>query len=75
MFVLMNTPVRSGNRIHRAAWSRLVATLTRRPALGAPIGRALYPVETALVDRRREAPSTEFLVCRRDRAAQPATSA
>jgi SAM-dependent methyltransferase len=65
MFVLMNTPVRSGSRLHRAAWARLVATLTRRPKLGEPVGRVLHPFETALVDRLRSAPSTEFLVCRR----------
>ena len=65
MFVLMNTPVRSNSRLHRLAWSRVVATLTHRPAAGGPLGRALYPVETALVGWRRDAPSTEFLLCRR----------
>jgi SAM-dependent methyltransferase len=65
MFVLMNTPVRSDSARHRAAWRRIVSTVKRWPALGAPLGAALYPVEAALVDRVRDAPSTEFLVCRR----------
>ena len=65
MFVLMNTPVRSDIDAHRAAWRRIVSTVKRWPALGAPLGAALYPVEAALVDRVRDAPSTEFLVCLR----------
>ena len=65
MFVLMNAPIRSAGGLHRAAWSRLVATVSRRPALGGVIGQALRPLEIALVDRRTDAPSTEFLVCRR----------
>ena len=65
MFVLMNTPVRSDSRAHRAAWRRIVSTVKRWPALGTPLGAALYPIEAALVDRVSEAPSTEFLLCRR----------
>lgn len=65
MFVLMNTPVRSESRRHRRAWARAVAIVRGRPALGGLLGRALFPVETALVDRLANAPSTEFLVCRR----------
>jgi SAM-dependent methyltransferase len=65
VFVLMNSPVRSGSAIRQRAWSRLAANLSRRPWLGAPVGRALYPLEVALVDRVREAPSTEYLICRR----------
>ena len=65
MFVLLNTPVRSRSRLHRAFWSRTVSAVRRWPALGAPLGAALYPVESALVDRVTDAPSTEFLVCLR----------
>jgi SAM-dependent methyltransferase len=65
VFVLMNSPVRSGSALRRRAWSRLAANVSRRPRLGGPIGRALYPLEVALVDRVRDAPSTEYLVCRR----------
>jgi SAM-dependent methyltransferase len=65
MFVLMNTPVRSDSAAHRAAWTRIVSTVKRWPALGAPLGAALYPLEAALVDRVKDAPSTEFLLCRR----------
>jgi 2-polyprenyl-3-methyl-5-hydroxy-6-metoxy-1,4-benzoquinol methylase len=65
MFVLLNRPVRSGSRLHAAAWARLAATAKRRPGLGAGVARSLYPVETLLVDRVKDAPSTEFLVCRR----------
>jgi SAM-dependent methyltransferase len=68
MFVLMNTPVRSNSGAHRAAWTRIVSTVKRWPALGAPLGAALYPVEAALVDRVKDAPSTEFLVCQVTRA-------
>jgi SAM-dependent methyltransferase len=65
MFVLMNAPVRSGSARHQAAWRRLVATVKRWPLLGGPLGAAVFPLEAALVDRVRDAPSTEFLVCRR----------
>jgi SAM-dependent methyltransferase len=65
MFVLMNNPVRSRSRLHHVAWSRLAATVAGHPRLSGPVGRALYPLEVALVDRVRRAPSTELLVCRR----------
>jgi hypothetical protein len=65
MFSLMNGPINSTSRLHRAWWKRTSEELIRHPRLGGPIGAAAYPLEIAMISRRAPAPSTELLVCRK----------
>lgn len=65
MFVLMNYPADTHSRLARLAWTALVAPAALSDRLGGLLGRALFPLERALVRRRRESPSTEVMVCRR----------
>ncbi len=65
MFVLMNYPADTRSRLARLAWQALVAPAAVSDRLGGLLGAALFPLERALVRRRRESPSTEVMVCRR----------
>ena len=65
VFVLMNTPVDSENRLLRFCWRALNAVVRRNQALGFPAGMMLYPPELFLSSVLREGPSTEMMICRR----------
>lgn len=65
VFVLMNTPVDSHNRLLQFCWRVLNAVVRRYPALGSPAGMTLYPPELLLSSVLREGPSTEMMICRR----------
>lgn len=68
MFVLMNAPVDSDNRLLWSLWRMLERAVSRRPAVGFWAGGALYPLERVLVRLCRESPTTEILLCRRPAA-------
>jgi SAM-dependent methyltransferase len=68
MFVLMNAPIDSTNRILRGYWSGLATLLNHLPALGGVVGAALYPLESTLTVVCRESPTTEVVVCRKPTA-------
>jgi SAM-dependent methyltransferase len=65
VFVLMNTPVDSQNRVLRFCWRALNAVVRRNQALGFPAGLLLYAPELFLTSVLREGPSTEMMICRR----------
>jgi SAM-dependent methyltransferase len=65
MFVLLNAPVDSGNRLLHAAWSAMGTLAVKRDALGGVAGALAYPLELGLLRLVREGPSTELMVCRR----------
>jgi SAM-dependent methyltransferase len=65
MFVLMNYPADTTSRLLRWGWTAMVAPALLGEPLGWALGAMLYPVERALVRRRRESPSTELMVCRK----------
>lgn len=64
LFVLMNNPIDSSNRLLRSSW-RILKRALRRPRFGAAIGAVLYGPELGLVRTRREGPSSEVMVCLR----------
>jgi 2-polyprenyl-3-methyl-5-hydroxy-6-metoxy-1,4-benzoquinol methylase len=66
LFVLMNQPLDTANRIHQLLWRGLSATIALHEAVGYAVGAALYPLETALVARLSESPTTEIVVCSKD---------
>jgi SAM-dependent methyltransferase len=65
MFVLMNAPVDSDNRLLNRFWFLLHKGLSRVRIAGKLVGGALYPIELALVRLLRESPTTEIMVCKR----------
>jgi 2-polyprenyl-3-methyl-5-hydroxy-6-metoxy-1,4-benzoquinol methylase len=65
MFVLMNYPADTTSRLARYAWTAMVAPATLGEPVGWALGALLYPLERALVRRKRESPSTELMVCRK----------
>jgi len=65
MFVLMNYPADTRSRLTKWAWTALVAPAMLSDYLGGALGALLYPLETRLVRRMKESPSTELMVCRR----------
>jgi SAM-dependent methyltransferase len=71
MFFLMNEPVDSRSRLHRAFWNRLARVLRRRKWRGGVIGATLYPFELAFLALLREGPSTELMICRKPPATAP----
>lgn len=72
MFVVMNTPVDSSHRRALQYWEVLTAVVRRGPRVANLVGMALFPIELLLTRIRREGPSTEIMVCRKQR--QPHTA-
>jgi 2-polyprenyl-3-methyl-5-hydroxy-6-metoxy-1,4-benzoquinol methylase len=64
VFVLMNEPVDSTNRLLKLYWAILQRIVLRVPGAGILFG-ALYPIELALVSLLKESPATEFMICRK----------
>ena len=54
--------------------SRTLGPVIVMLAGGWALGAMLYPVERALVRRRRESPSTELMVCRKTQRREDAKS-
>lgn len=65
MFVLMNYPADTTSRLARWAWTAMVAPAALAEPVGWAVGALLYPLERALLRRKRESPSTELMVCRK----------
>lgn len=66
VFVLMNDPVSSQNRVLRKWFSLVYRAVRRSERIGGLIGRTLYPLELIAGRIVRRAPSTEILVCQRN---------
>jgi len=65
MFVLMNYPADTTSKLARWGWTAMVAPATLAEPIGWAVGALLYPLEKALVERLKESPSTEIMVCRK----------
>ena len=65
MLVLMNAPADMRSHLPWLAWSAAFRLLSLAEPLGGLAGRALYPLESRLVRRLRESPTTEVMVCRK----------
>jgi SAM-dependent methyltransferase len=65
VFVLLNTPLDSSNRLLHAWWWLVLRVAGRANVLGAILGAVAYPLELALIRVVREGPSNELMVCRR----------
>ncbi len=65
MFVLLNGPVDSHNRLLRAWWNVLTRVVSSHELLGRVAGAVLAPVELLAVRLVHRGPSTKLLVCRR----------
>lgn len=65
MFVLMNYPADTTSRLARWGWTAMVAPAAVAEPIGWALGALLYPLESALVKRLKESPSTEVMVCRK----------
>jgi 2-polyprenyl-3-methyl-5-hydroxy-6-metoxy-1,4-benzoquinol methylase len=65
MFVLMNFPADTTSRLARWAWTAMVAPAALAEPIGWAVGALLYPLEKALVERMKESPSTEIMICRK----------
>jgi SAM-dependent methyltransferase len=66
VFVLMNRPLKSSNRILGFTW-RTIERVTRmrdHPRLGGWLGAALYPIELLCLRLASTGPTTEMMVCR-----------
>jgi 2-polyprenyl-3-methyl-5-hydroxy-6-metoxy-1,4-benzoquinol methylase len=64
LFVLMNEPVDTKNRLLKLYWAILQRIVLRVPGAGVLFG-ALYPIELALVSMLKESPATELMICRK----------
>jgi SAM-dependent methyltransferase len=65
MFVLMNDPVRSGNRIMKKLFSYIYAFASKGELNGKLLGGLLYPIEILLLKLFKRGPSTEIFVWQR----------
>lgn len=68
MFVLLNTPVDSRNRLLHGWWGLLTRIASLHERLGRVAGAAVFPLELAALRLARRGPSTKLLVCRRTAA-------
>ncbi len=64
-FWLMNAPHDSSSRFRRLWWRGVAGIASRSDAAGACLGALLYVPEVLAVNRMREGPSSEMMICRR----------
>jgi hypothetical protein len=65
MFVLMNHPVDSQNRLLGRMWNILTRLIRQGEFAGFVLGGCLYPLESLLIRLLQESPTTEIVVCRK----------
>jgi SAM-dependent methyltransferase len=65
MFVLMNDPVRSRNRVLRRLFAQIYRCAARGERWGRFVGIVLLPLELMLLHVVRNGPSTEILICQK----------
>jgi len=65
MFVLMNAPVDSRNRLLRKFWNKMAWAVQKSELVGYLFGAALYPFELLAVRLLKESPTTELAICRK----------
>lgn len=65
MFVLMNYPIDTENRIVKHAWQLMTFPITKLKISGVLLGSVLYPAELLLTSVLKESPTTEIMICRK----------
>jgi SAM-dependent methyltransferase len=67
MFVLMNPPVDTKYSIAERYWVKAMFPVRRIKLLGFFIGGLMYPIELLLIRLMQESPSTEIMICKKER--------
>jgi SAM-dependent methyltransferase len=67
MFVLMNSPVDTRYSVAEKYWEMAMLTVRRIELAGFFIGGFMYPIELLLTRLMKESPSTEIMVCKKER--------
>jgi len=67
VFVLMNFPIDAESYAFRTAWNVAAALPKRFPKVGSVLGCLLYPLELVLTKALTEGPSTEMMLCTKER--------
>lgn len=65
MFFLMNTPVDTTSKLAKSAWLAAAGFISLWDGFGKAAGRAIYPIEKRLIEKRTESPATEIMICRK----------
>ena len=65
MFVYMIQPVDADSRLVRGLWNVGAGVASLAEPLGEVAGRAMYKLDSRLLNNRTESPSIEIMVCRR----------
>jgi hypothetical protein len=65
MFVIMNAPVDTNNRILQSTWKLIKSTAKKGKFTSNATGCLLYPLELILTRIAKEGPSTELMICKK----------
>lgn len=65
MFIMMNQPIDSNNRIYNQLWKIIKRFAAHNELTGFIFGGMLYPLELILTNLRSESPTTEIMVCQK----------
>ena len=65
MFVIMNAPVDTNNRILPSTWKSIRVAAKKGKIASNITGCILYPLELVLTSIAREGPSTELMICKK----------
>lgn len=68
MFVLMNSPVDTKYSMAERYWEMAMFPVRRIKLLGFFIGGLMYPIELLLIRLMQESPSTEIMICKKERS-------
>ena len=66
MFVLMNTPIDSTNRLHHLLWGKFTNLIAKNDKFGYFFGLGMYPIELFCTKLMKESPSTEIMLCKKE---------
>ena len=67
MFALMNHPFDSKSTILKIIWQGMMLPVRKFQLLGFALGALLYPFELILTSCLKEGPSTELIICQKDK--------
>jgi SAM-dependent methyltransferase len=68
VFTIMSAPLDSSSRIRRVMWGGLQRTVSKSEAIGFVVGALLCPLDVMLASISKEGPSTEIMICRKERS-------
>jgi SAM-dependent methyltransferase len=66
LFYLMNYPVDSSSTLRKTLWNIGVLPSMKSEIYGYLIGFILYPIELTMTRLRKESPTTELMICRKN---------